>query len=247
MSCAMKLIFWKLHRLLFCRKSAWCWLEPKTKLNVDDCLVIVSILGQILLHGQPPSLSWLHALFERLCCCQSVYQTRYAAGLASASVLSIHCFEYAKLKQPAKTRKMIKFRYFLCFIHLVSLSPLNSGIYLSIYVSISVFVICFAIWKMLSTKHKQQPNIPSKHPTIRGYKNKTACSTFIVSYFHCEIIRFIGFYNVYIVHYNSFSFVHCVLEVFYLSLSIHISKRLWLIHQQPGASWKNEKEILTNK
>lgn len=36
---------------------------------------------------------------------------------------------------------------------------------------------------------------------------------------HCEIIRFIGFCNVYIVHYNSFTFLHCVFEVRALALS----------------------------
>lgn len=141
---------------------------------------------------------------------------------------------------------MIKFRYFLCFIRLaLSLSP---SIQLSSYLS-----VCLSLFSLFILPHEKcQAQNTNNSQTYRantqlyvGYKNKAACSTFIVSYFHCEIIRFIGFYNVYIVHYNSFSFVHCVLEVFSasvsLSLSLHISKWLWLMHRSRGETERMRK------
>lgn len=140
MNGAMKLIFWKLHRLLFYRKSA---LEPKTKLNADDCLVIVSILGQILLHRQQPSLSWLRALYLSACVAVSLYIK--PDMLCWFGVCKCVQHRLLWICQPAKTRKMIKFRYFLWFIRLVSLSPPQFSylsIYLFVYLSLfSLFVL----------------------------------------------------------------------------------------------------------
>lgn len=69
----------KLHQFLFYRKLTWCWLyldrEPKTKLNVDDRLVIVDIMNQTLLQEMRPSLlSWLSVLYLSACVIASLHQ-----------------------------------------------------------------------------------------------------------------------------------------------------------------------------